>query len=1094
MRIESECYSAFLNAEHPFMGGKVMFRRVYSAAIVFSFLTIAFTWPVAAQQVEPPPLQQPPSLEPTSSPIDEQHTQDDRHSTPLSVISTRVLQQGDNLIHGFMYYNGSLWASTRTSPARILKIDPETLNYDRITLASGLNNGEDIIAAESFIWVVIYTQPTRLIRLDPATLEWQVAITFNSSEHSFGGSLVYAFDHLWIGGYDRKIAKVNLTTLNYQIFSYPSQNEASQFHAITHGGGYIWASTPHYSNAQQRWYGNTIVKIDPNNPTSSNSVFLNTPFADDIAYINGSLYINSEVPPSYIFKINSDLSYRSTAAWNTASYGAFTNPLAPDRIYGAYIGFPGKVIEFDTNLNISRSYSLPGGFRDANEIAFDESGYMYATSWDSPARITKFSPPSIAAGLDPLIFIPGITGSYLDKTGVPVVGRLNVWPSIGLGLYGDLLLDPDRKPWPDVIATDVIREIRPPIVDPITVYEAFLRSLVDTGYREYQVRDNPNARTAAGCDLSQNSGDPAQKPNLFVFAYDWRLDNAHNASKEGASSLSEYVACVQKFWPGRKVTIITHSMGGLLARRYIIDHPTNHNVDKLITIAAPWLGAPRAINVLETGDFGLNPFLITRPTVAQLAQFSPGAHHLLPSRAYYELGGSSFIEDGWDLNETCKVPADYDNNCHRETYNPAQLQTMLDLRYPWSKQGQVKPAELKPGSNASVFHEYRNSVGWQQDDWRSDTSGVTYYHIYGNQPTAQTIGRVRAVATVICSPQIGILPRTCTPPTFTSFKVNSTDMVRGDDTVPVISASRLKAGGANFNAQRATTVIACYEPSPELLKHSELTRNPHVQDFVLSILTASPEPTTGCVVEYRVGTPSALPGSTSATLQAEPPVQPAYYLNTTNASSVVVGDMFGNSTALIAPDVAGTVPNVSNISLDERSRLIVLLADQTYTITFRTSSDPILLELTRGTNQSINLAVRYLDLALPPNVTALLKITPQGPETLRYDTNGDGTFESTVSPTVYLSGGQANDVEPPVVDIDKVGSTITVRATDDRSGVSAIFYSTDGTTYRQYTSPLATSSLHGATLYVFAQDRAGNRSGRLPFALETPLFLPLTQR
>ena len=69
-----------------------------------------------------------------------------------TVVDSRELEPGDSFIHGFTYYNGYLWASTRTNPCRILRIDPVTLDYDRIILDPGLNDGEDLIAAAGYIW------------------------------------------------------------------------------------------------------------------------------------------------------------------------------------------------------------------------------------------------------------------------------------------------------------------------------------------------------------------------------------------------------------------------------------------------------------------------------------------------------------------------------------------------------------------------------------------------------------------------------------------------------------------------------------------------------------------------------------------------------------------------------------------------------------------------------------------------------------------------------------------------------------------------------------------------------------------------------
>src|SRR6185295_6565528 len=122
----------------------------------------------------------------------------------------------------------------------------------------------------------------------------------------------------------------------------------------------------------------------------------------------------------------------------------------------------------------------------------------------------------------------------------------------------------------------------------------------------------------------------SSNPSLFVFPYDWRKSNAENSA-----TLTSFVGCVRQFYPNSTVNIVAHSMGSLLARRYILDHPNTHHVNKLITIGAPWLGAPKAINVMETGDFA-PIILVLKSTIKRIVEFFPGVHELLPSRSFFE--------------------------------------------------------------------------------------------------------------------------------------------------------------------------------------------------------------------------------------------------------------------------------------------------------------------------------------------------------------------------------------------------------------------------------------------------------------------------
>jgi len=296
----------------------------------------------------------------------------------VNVIKTKILEQGDNRIHGFTYYDGYLWASTRTSPCRILKIDPDTLNYEKIILSSGLNDGDDIISANGYVWTILYTSPSKIVKIDPGTLNWEVVITFKSNELKYGGSLEYAFGYLWAGGHG-KLAKINLNDLSYDVYDFSSVIGDAQFHALSSGGGYMWGSCP---SAKR------ILRINPDNPTDYDSLYLSVPMTDDMTYINGYLYIGSEVTPSYVYKISDDLTYYSVKASDTICYGIFYHN---DTIWGAYVGTPGKLAEFDLNLNLKRLHELPSNFNNANEIAFDKTGNLYVTCWEKPAKIVKLS-------------------------------------------------------------------------------------------------------------------------------------------------------------------------------------------------------------------------------------------------------------------------------------------------------------------------------------------------------------------------------------------------------------------------------------------------------------------------------------------------------------------------------------------------------------------------------------------------------------------------------------------------------------------------------------------------------------------------------
>src|SRR5258708_1454094 len=115
-----------------------------------------------------------------------------------------------------------------------------------------------------------------------------------------------------------------------------------------------------------------------------------------------------------------------------------------------------------------------------------------------------------------------------------------------------------------------------------------------------------------------------------------------------------------------------------------------------------------------------------------------------------------------------------------------------------------------------------------------------------------------------------------------------------------------------------------------------------------------------------------------------------------------------------------------------------------------------------------------------PGATAMLKLTPDGVETLRYDADGDGVFESSVTPVVSLSGAAAADVTPPAISISgepqQTRVRITINAQDTESGVKSVYYSLDRTHYQAYVEPFVVDPAQINTVYVFADDNAANRS------------------
>lgn len=162
------------------------------------------------------------------------------------------------------------------------------------------------------------------------------------------------------------------------------------------------------------------------------------------------------------------------------------------------------------------------------------------------------------------ILVPGIMGSVLK------LGSEVIWPgppqSLVLTFKKMVQLMDDQ-----ILATDVIRS-----------YAVFSH--------QYQALIND----LGACGFFENIQPPAQ-PTLFVCPYDWRKSNSESA-KVLADKLDEAVALHQD----AEISIIAHSMGGLVSRYYLESGDFNHRpsfnkVRRLLTLGTPHRGAPLAL-------------------------------------------------------------------------------------------------------------------------------------------------------------------------------------------------------------------------------------------------------------------------------------------------------------------------------------------------------------------------------------------------------------------------------------------------------------------------------------------------------------------
>jgi hypothetical protein len=120
--------------------------------------------------------------------------------------------------------------------------------------------------------------------------------------------------------------------------------------------------------------------------------------------------------------------------------------------------------------------------------------------------------------------------------------------------------------------------------------------------------------------------------DLFVFAYDWRLDNSITAGLL-RRYIDEFVVPASG---SAIVDIVAHSMGGLVTRKYAALY-NDARLNKVIYLGTPHGGSPKAFNVLALDDSLATKFFtfpaswfVNAQTMARLSRTFPSVYQLLP--------------------------------------------------------------------------------------------------------------------------------------------------------------------------------------------------------------------------------------------------------------------------------------------------------------------------------------------------------------------------------------------------------------------------------------------------------------------------------
>ena len=692
---------------------------------------------------------------------------------------------------------------------------------------------------------------------------------------------------------------------------------------------------------------------------------------------------------------------------------------------------------------------------------------------NSVSQNVLFSPwcrnEACTSGFSSILFLPGAEGSRLYKPDYNG-GTTKLWePNGNDNQINNLFLNFDgTASREDVYTRDVIDNAYIPIAIG-NIYKSFLDQLDSMKNTDHLISD------------------------YSVVPYDWRLsiDSLVNNGRKlddgriyysgplSETSTPYIIQELRRLAAGSntgKVTIVAHSMGGLVTKALTdkLGDEASTLIDKIIFVAVPQVGTPKAIGALLHGfDMALpksylSALGISNSTIRDLGQNLPSAYNLLPSELYF-----SYVDDPVITFDNSSLLAPW-----REKYGPVISSAGMMHNFLTDQSRETLPTEKEVDSPPILNEALLNkseSFHNISDNW-NPPAGVELTQIAGwGYDTLKTIEYYQGWDSH-CGLLFSFAFADCVQSQ--SLKYSPKMVLDGDGTVLTPSAlwtpesTSTKRYWLNLKAYNSSGVSEyIFNRS-----HANILEVPQLRTFIKNIITSG----TGLLPEFIL---------TSAPENNNPETRLHFILH--SPLTLNLYDDQGNHTGLssttniLEENIPGSnyqeFGDVKYISAPASTNLHLAMKG------YDNGSFTLDIEETRG-NETIS-TTTFAAVPVVVGAIATLDIPKDGGvagiSPLSVDEDGNGTADITLE---SVPGEVAiPDFIPPATTASVSGALglngwytsdtgISFMATDNDTGVKQTFYSlNNGAIYSLYSAPFTISAEGVINMLYYSVDNQGNK-------------------